>query len=359
MAEDKPARLADRVADLIRRDGPLRLDQYMDLALHDATHGYYATRDPLGAGGDFITAPEISQVFGELIGLWCAVTWQMLGCPTPLRLVELGPGRGTLMGDLLRAAGAVPGFRDAVSIHLVETSPVLRARQRALLGDKPVWHAGLDQVPDGPMLLVANEFFDALPIRQFEKSAGIWRERRVGLDPAGGFAFVAGEEAPAGLIAPAVAGAGDGAIAEICEAGRALAAAIGRRIAADGGAALIVDYGAERSRDGESLQAVKAHAYHPALDDPGAADLTAHVDFPALAGAAPGVSAHGPVPQGMFLLRLGAAERIATLAQASPDQAEQIRKAANRLIDPRQMGTLFKVLCLAPRSLPTPPGFAP
>jgi NADH dehydrogenase [ubiquinone] 1 alpha subcomplex assembly factor 7 len=268
---------------LIRASGPIGIDRFMALALGH----YYGSRDPLGAAGDFTTAPEISQVFGEILGLWGADQWQRLGGPLPLRLIELGPGRGTLMADLLRALKVLPALRQAVEVHFVETSPALRQAQAETLSRRhpdltPHWHDRLERVPDGPMLLVANEFFDALPIRQWLRRGAQWRERQVGLDAAGALRFVAG---PIGVppVEPLVATDGD--LFETCEPALAIATEIGRRLAVAPGAAIIIDYGHGQSAVGDTLQALKGHAYAPVLADPGEADLTAHVDFDALGQA--------------------------------------------------------------------------
>lgn len=350
--------LAEKLAEAIRRDGPLTVEAFMAAALSDPEHGYYATRDPFGAAGDFTTAPEISQMFGELVGLWCAVTWQMIGSPSRVILAEMGPGRGTLMADALRALATVPPFLAAAEVWLVETSPTLRQRQRQTLAGRDIrWAERFEDLPsDAPLLMVANELFDALPILQYQKQGGHWHERRVGLTADGGFAFVLGSEATPDLPAE-VLDAPDGAIAEDCPQGRALAAAIGKRVAGFvPGAALLIDYGHGLSAAGDTLQAVKAHKFHPVLEAPGSADLTAHVDFAALARAAYPARAHGPAGQGAFLSRLGIQARAAMLAKGAPATAEQVEGQLRRLIDPREMGTLFKVMGLAHPALPTLPG---
>ncbi|MGK9168114.1 SAM-dependent methyltransferase [Inquilinus limosus] len=333
-------------------------------ALGHPRHGYYVTRDPLGAAGDFTTAPEISQIFGELIGLWCADLWQRLGSPDPVLLVELGPGRGTLMQDALRAIGrAAPGFRAALRLTLVETSPALRAAQAARLADAaPVWLDRLADLPDGPALVVANEFFDALPIRQWQRGRAGWHERLVGWDDAAGrlrWELSARADPGLALIPEAVRDAPEGSIAESCPAGLSHAAFLGQRLTRQGGAALIIDYGPARSAPGDSFQAVRRHAFADPLEAPGEADLTAHVDFQALAEAATqaGAEAHGPVPQGAFLEALGLRARAAQLKTASPARAEGIESAVERLAGPDQMGTLFKALALTAPGLGTPAGF--
>lgn len=325
-----------------------RLDRFMARA----AAAYYAARDPFGAAGDFTTAPEISQAFGECLGLWAAVTWDLMGRPDPVLLVELGPGRGTLMADALRAAAEVARpFRHATRVHLVETSPRLREAQRARLGDAvAAWHEDLAALPPGPAILLANEFFDALPIRQFVRRGGEWRERWVH-----GGTFL---ERPIGEGAPPLPPeAPEGAVFEVNEPARALAAALGARLAAQGGAALVLDYGPAESGFGDSLQAVRAHARADPLAEPGSADITAHVDFAALAAAAraAGAAVHGPLPQGVFLQRLGLASRAAMLAAARPAQAAAQLSAAHRLLAPESMGRLFKALCLCHPGFPAPP----
>jgi NADH dehydrogenase [ubiquinone] 1 alpha subcomplex assembly factor 7 len=355
------------IRDAIAASGPMDLATFITHALSDPKHGYYRTRDPLGAAGDFITAPEVSQMFGELIGLWCAAVWAGLGAPTPVRLVELGPGRGSLMADALRAVGrAAPAFRAALDVHLVETSPVLRAVQRARLADAaPTWHDDVGAVPAGPALFLANEFFDALPIHQLERTAAGWCARQVAIDAAGrlAFAVAAAPSAHAAALTPAVGAAPLGSIAELSPAARALVAALARRIADQGGAALLIDYGHATAAPGDTLQAVRDHRRHAVLEDPGAADLTAHVDFAALADAARAhATVHGPVSQATFLRRLGIEARAETLARGKPaDTVLAIRAALARLIEPSQMGHLFKVMAIARLAEPSPtlPGFAP
>jgi len=359
--------LAQRLADRIRRDGPIPVSDFMARALGDPDGGYYTTRDPLGAAGDFVTAPEVSQAFGELIGLWCAETWRQAGAPAPARLVELGPGRGTMMADMLRAARAVPDFAAALEVHLVETSPALRARQRtALTGRDATWHETLDSVTCGPMLLVANEFLDALPVEQYLRGPDGWHERRVGLDEAtGALRFVAGPAlgaARAGALIPdALADAPPGALFERSQAVIDFAGALGARIARDGIAALVLDYGHVGPAAGETLQAVRGHRYAEVLAAPGDADLTAHVDFAAFVGAArrAGCTAHGPVTQGAFLTALGIEPRTERLAAtATAEQAELLRSGCARLIGEDAMGALFKAVALTPPGAPVPAGFA-
>ncbi|CAA7612277.1 conserved hypothetical protein [Candidatus Terasakiella magnetica] len=353
--------LAALLAGRIRSSGPLPLSEFMAEALGHPQYGYYMARDPFGVAGDFTTSPEISQMFGELVGLWCAIVWQAMGSPPKVVLAEMGPGRGTLMADILRAARTLPPFAAALDVYLVETSPSLRNRQAQTLAGQPAtWVERFEDLPPGPLLLVANELFDALPIRQLEKHGSAWHERMVGLSDAGSLDFVTGPEVPAPPLAEAVRQAPDGAVAELCPQGRALAQAIGCRVAASGGAALIIDYGYTRSAVGDSLQALRRHCYHPVLSDPGEADLTAHVDFQALAEAAGEAAVHGPVAQGRFLLRLGIEERAVMLMRnATPEVAADIAGRARRLIDPGEMGTLFQVLALCHPTLPVPPGLEP
>jgi SAM-dependent MidA family methyltransferase len=323
-----------------------RLDAFMARA----NAAYYASRDPFGAAGDFITAPEITQAFGECLGLWAAVTWQLMGRPDPVILAEAGPGRGTLMADALRAIRSmVPDFARAARLHLIETSPLLRVAQRARLPDA-TWHDDAAELPEGPLILLANEFLDALPIRQFVRRGGAWAERFV----ADG-AFI---EQPA-PDAPLPDAGEEGEIREVNEPALALASALGARLAAQGGAALFIDYGPGESGPGESLQAIRNRQRADPLADAGAADLTAHVDFAALAGAAraAGASAHGPLPQGVFLTRLGLHSRAAALAASDPGRGSRHLEAATRLTAPEAMGRLFKALVLCHPNLPTPPGF--
>ncbi len=322
---------------------------------------YYASRDPFGAEGDFVTAPEVSQIFGELIGLWCVDLWQRMGRPAPFLLAELGPGRGTLMADALRAARVAPEFGRALRLHLVERSGLLRRKQAEKLGTfAPQWHDSVAALPPGPMLLIANEFLDALPVRQFERRGGAWHERRVtiGAQQDDSLAFAL-DPAPSPLGAH-LPPAPDGAVAELSLAAAALGQALGARLAAEGGAALFIDYGYFPSAAGDTVQAVRRHRPHAVLEAPGEADLTAHVDFAAFATAASasGAAVFGPVTQGAFLASLGlAARRDALVRNAGTAQAQSIDAACRRLIDPAAMGTLFKVMALGQKGGPAPAGF--
>ena len=342
--------LAERLRLRIARDGPLTIAAWMAAC----NAHYYATRDPLGR--DFVTAPEISQMFGELIGVALADVWQRAGSPPRIALVELGPGRGTLMADLRRATTRVPGFAAAATVHLVETSPVLRAAQAERVPDAH-WHDALDTVPDNaPLLLVANEFFDALPVRQFVKGER-WTERQVAHDGTR-FVPVAGC-APADAMVPAALwDAAPGSTCETAPAATAIAAEIGARLRAHGGAALIIDYGHSGPVIGDTLQAVRGHAFADPFTDPGEVDLTAHVDFSALADAA-GVATQGPVGQGAWLEALGIDARAETLKlRASAAQRAGVDAALARLTAEDEMGTLFKIMGLAGAGWPPLAGFA-
>ena len=333
----------------IRASGPISVADYMALCLGHPQHGYYATCDPLGVDGDFITAPEISQMFGEMIGLWLSIAWQQAGHPAPVRLVELGPGRGTLMADALRAARGTPGFAEAVDLWLVETSLVLRAEQAKRL-PRAQWADRLEDVPKGPALILANEFLDALPMRQYLRTREGWREKRVGID---------GAELVWGLSAPQPGPDGaEGDWREDSAAVHGVACQIVDRLDRQGGAALIVDYGYDAASrpSGPTLQAVRGHARADPLEVPGAADLTWLIDFDHLAEClAPLATASAP--QGVFLTRLGIGQRAQSLAQAQPAQADAIADALERLTAPGQMGTLFKALAAWPAGQPAPPGF--
>jgi len=358
--------LAELLRQRIATTGSISVAEYMAEALGHPEHGYYMRRDPFGRAGDFTTAPEVSQMFGELIGLWCRVMWEAMDRPAPFDLVELGPGRGTLMADALRAATKSSGGRAlaaAVRLHMVETSLKFRQCQRQTMSDahptfQPIWHDRFETVPAGPLIVVANEFFDALPVHQYVCNGGAWLERRIGVDGQS-FAFVL-EPSSDSALPPELADVTDGSLVEICSAAGTITRDIGARIARFGGVALVIDYGHRRSAPGDTLQAVRNHTYADVLKSPGEADLTHHVDFEALirAATANGVVPFGPIPQMVFLSRLGIAARAETLlAKASPDQAVTIRSAAHRLVHPREMGEIFKVLALIHPALPIPPGF--
>jgi len=348
---------------IIRDQGPVSLATYMGLTLGHPTLGYYQRQNPFGAGGDFITAPEISQMFGELIGLWSVQRWRDMGSPSRFMLCELGPGRGTLMADALRAARVAPDFLEAAHLHLVETSRALRETQKAVIGRAVTWHDHVADLPPLPAIFIANEFFDALPIRQFQRMPDGWHERMVtnnldtdqlcfALSP---LALRDDRVFPAALRAAQM-----GAIAELCPAGLAVLESLAAHLVAYGGAGLVIDYGPEKTAPGDSFQAVRGHRFCDPLQNPGAADLTAHVDFQSLAATAQraGCLTDGPMPQGQFLLQLGLAMLAQRLAQnASPAEQEAIRSAFQRLTGADQMGHLFKALALRHPALATSPGF--
>ncbi|WJS83645.1 SAM-dependent methyltransferase [Paracoccus sp. TOH] len=343
--------LARTIAARIRLSGPMRLDDYMQLCLLHPQHGYYATRDPFGVAGDFTTAPEISQMFGEMVGLALAQAWLDQGRPAPFTLAEIGPGRGTLMADILRAIRVVPGMAAAARVVLVEASPHLRRVQREKLGE--ISHVeDVSGLPEAPLFLVANEFFDALPIRQFQMGGQGWAERVVVLGPEGGLAL--------GLAAVAeqpLPPAPEGTVRELCPAAGPIVATLAGRIAAHGGCAIVIDYGGWDGQ-GDTFQALRRHRPEDPLAHPGEADLTAHVDFAPLAGTARalGIRVSGMLSQGEWLLRLGIAQRAQRLAAAGDGGA---MAALHRLTAPGEMGHLFKVLAFWARHAPAPPGIEP
>ncbi|MCY4032709.1 MAG: SAM-dependent methyltransferase [Hyphomicrobiales bacterium] len=353
------ANLSERLAQDIRQRGSIGLDEYMRAALSDEREGYYATGNPLGR--DFTTAPEVSQMFGELAGLWCVDVWTRLGEPAPVSLVELGPGRGSLMLDALRAvASASPAFMSDLEVHLVETSASLQRTQARTLGgvDIPVrWHESVESLPETPMLLIANEFFDALPIRQFAYTAQGWRERRVGLAEDDAFTICLGDVAEReSRLYTLVNDPAEGEIVEIRPEAERIMRFISGRLSKHSGAALLVDYGSGMRPSGDSLSALGRDGFVEALADPGAVDLSAWVDFGALARVAGDVDVFGPVPQGSFLRRLGIVERAERLrVHADETQAREISTALSRLIEPEGMGVLFKVMALVSRDLQTEP----
>ncbi|WP_282607651.1 class I SAM-dependent methyltransferase [Pelagibius sp. Alg239-R121] len=359
--------LAEWLAAQIREDGPMTVADFMSAALTAPQGGYYMTGDPFGAAGDFITAPEISQIFGELIGLWCAQCWQAMGSPKAINLVELGPGRGTLMSDALRAAAVLPAFRGAIRVHLVEASPSLKEKQRDVLHNVDVtWHQDLTSLPEEAMIVIANEFFDALPVRQFERTLRAWHERLVTLSPlstknAPAFAFTTGaasKEAVA-MIPQTLRDTPVGTLVEISPAVTQVAGNLAHRLSRYGGAAVIIDYGRAQHQAGWSLQALRSHERHEPLIAPGEADLTAHVDFAAISKASKeaGARVWGPVTQAAFLNAIGLRERADSLcAQGTPAQARDIENGVQRLIESTQMGDLFKVLAIGHADLPTPAG---
>ena len=370
---EAPARpltpLEDRLIELIRDHGPIQVGEFMTDALIHPQHGYYSTQTALGSGGDFTTSPEISQIFGELVGSWLVHAWEESGAPSSFNLVELGPGRGTLMSDILRVAKVRPNFLSGVHVYMIEASGRMRYAQKRLLADRGVritWADRLEDVPPGPMLLIANEYFDCLPIRQFvrssEDSQRPWRERLVGVtdEAEPRLQFVLSEQAYADM--PGVpSGAQTNSIFETCAPAGETIAEISRRYQEHKGRALIIDYGHGRAGFGDTLQAMKAHQYVPVLEQPGLADVTAHVDFAALARRArmTDVRADGPIRQADFLKRLGLNVRLDAIEKSISDEGkkEAIRSGARRLVDPKGMGDLFKVLALSPQGSRVPPGF--
>jgi SAM-dependent MidA family methyltransferase len=363
---DARSPLEAEIRRLIAAAGPMPFGDYMRLCLTHPQYGYYITRDPFGSRGDFVTSPEISQIFGELIGLWMAAVWKQMGAPENVRVVELGPGRGTMMNDALRAARTVKSFYEAIVVHLVEVSPTLQQAQQKRLADLGVpilWHASFDEIPAGPVIVVANEFVDALPVHQAIKAADGWHERVVVVGPGDTLSYgLARDPLPFfdGTLPRALRQAPDGSIFEWRTDQFALA--LGRRVRADG-AALIIDYGHMRCALGDTVQAVSGHSFADPLRKPGEADLTAHVDFETLALGAEciGTRCHGPVTQREFLLALGIRERAAVLKSKAPrEKASEIDGAVSRLIrtDNRGMGELFKVLGLADPKIGPLPGFA-
>lgn len=350
--------LADIIARRIAQTGPITLADYMAECLLHPTHGYYTTRDPLGADGDFTTAPEVSQMFGELIGLALAEVWITMDRPDAITLAELGPGRGTLMADALRATAAVDGFHDAIRIHLVEASPTLRKRQQAaLVGHDVTWCDTVAELPDAPLLLVANEFFDALPIRQFTRDAKGWRETQVGLAD-GTLTLGLSQPAPIAALDHRLADTRAGDIVETCPASLPIMTEISERITTHGGTALIIDYGGWHSL-GDTFQALEGHESVDPLARPGNADLTAHVDFEPLAQTAQAAGARAAyMEQREMLWHFGIEQRATTLAAGKDEKTvEEIGAAFHRLTSDTEMGTLFKALAIAATSETLPLGF--
>jgi NADH dehydrogenase [ubiquinone] 1 alpha subcomplex assembly factor 7 len=358
--------LQSEIKKLIKSSGPMPVWRYMELCLMHPLYGYYLSRDPLGREGDFTTAPEVSQMFGELLGLWAASVWKAIGSPPMLRLVELGPGRGTMMADALRALRVLPPLYQSLSIHLVEINPVLREKQRATLsGVRNIsWHDSIDEVPDGPVVIFANEYFDVLPIHQVVKRQTGWHERVVQLDDSGKLTFgAAAEPTPRFevLLPPLVRAAPIGAVFEWRPDAEIMK--IASRVRDQDGAALIIDYGHLRSDAGDTFQAIARHSFADPLKNPGQADVTAHVDFQALVRAAEDIGArvHGPVTQGEFLKRLGIETRAVTLmAKASHEVSTDISGALKRLTDSGRggMGSMFKALAITEPNLTSVAGLS-
>lgn len=348
--------LLERLRAEIEASGPISVAEYMHRCLNDPRDGYYATRPALGDQGDFITAPLISQMFGELLGLWAVETWTRLGKPARFRLVEMGPGDGTLMSDLLRAVRLAPDFVAAADLWMIETSAPLAKIQEAKLAGAiltPRWAKTLDGIPAGaPVILIANELLDCLPARQFVHAGGGWVERLVGVGPDGALAFGLAPTKDGSTPPP------DSPILEVSDAQEAMGEALGALVAREGGAALLIDYGRGQPEFGDTLQALKGHEKVDPLAFPGESDLTVYADFPVVRDAArkAGAAATDAIPQGLFLGMLGIQHRAETLKAARPDRAEVIDRQLARLVAPDQMGELFKAACIHSPGL-VPPGF--
>jgi SAM-dependent MidA family methyltransferase len=355
-------RLKSRIADLIGTSGPIPVSEYMALCLFDPEAGYYTTREPFGVAGDFITAPEISQMFGELVAVWLYQAWLAIGRPLPVTIAEIGPGRGTLMKDMLRTFSRLDAaLSGTASFAMIEISPRLAEIQKQTLAGTPAkigWHETIDTLPDTPLLIVGNELFDAVPVRQFISTGAGWRERMVGLDDAGELRFFAGVgSVDPDLLPDDAANAPQGTIVEIAPARAALMAIIAEKLVTHRGAGLFLDYGYLRPGVGDTLQALRRHGHEDVLANPGEADLTTHVDFAALAAM---VGAHGldarMITQGEFLIGMGLLERAGRLgADADAAEREKIAGQVERLAGPQAMGDLFKVLAVLPGGIVVPP----
>ena len=357
--------IAGRIAEQIRDGGPVSVAAFMTEAMFDPREGYYATKNPIGAGEDFITAPSVSQMFGELIGLWCGQVWMDMGQPTSFQLVELGPGTGQMMSDIIRAGRAVPGFMEAAHIHLIEASAALKMVQGRTLTPMGVeigWLDRIDDIPPGPAIIIGNEFLDCLPMRQAVKQNGHWHERLVGLNDAGdGFRFVIGPilGAEADLVPERLRDAADGTLIEFRPGDQQVVDVLAQRFASHPGHALFIDYGPAISEPGDTFQAIRQHQKSDPLEAPGTADLTARVDFEQLGvfAKSAGLDVSGPATQGAWLKELGIEIRAAALIGQAPEQKSKIARQVMRLSEPDQMGELFKVIGLSTQGLPKPPGF--
>jgi NADH dehydrogenase [ubiquinone] 1 alpha subcomplex assembly factor 7 len=357
--------LESRIRDIIKTAGPISVEKFMQIALSDPEYGYYQTRDPLGVHGDFITSPEISQIFGEIIGLWCVVTWQNAGRPRNIILVELGPGRGTLMADILETIKKISQeFINALKIHLIETSPPLKQQQNAILKDYEItWHNDVETIPSGPALIIANEFFDALPIEQYVMTKNGWHIRHITIDKKHdnlSFITVPLKKKETAIFPNQFSNAKIGSIFERNAVSEGIMKYIAERIRNNGIASLIIDYGHTQTQLGETLQAVKSHKYHNPLTDIGEIDLTSHVDFKALAATSEssGARVHGPTTQRDFFRTLGIEERTKVLAaKAEGEQVPLLLEGSRRLIAKDGMGVLFKVMAITPKEGETPAGF--
>lgn len=336
----------------IKATGPITVADYMRACLYDPAHGYYATQARLGGdGADFLTAPESSQMFGELIGLWCAHEWTQIGAPNPFDWIELGPGRGVLMQDALRATAKQADFSSAAAISFIEVSETLRAEQKARVPGAQ-WFSTMDDIPQRPALIIANEFLDCFPVRQFVRDGQHWREKLVGMNADGALAFGLSPPVPP----PPSAG---GEFYELAPTMPAFIETLANRLNTGRGRALFMDYGYAEPENADTLQALRAHSKEHPLASPGAADLTAHVDFQSLARLAreAGLVVHGPIGQGDFLRALGIEHRAAALAKANPEREQRIACELHRLTHESEMGVLFKALCLSSPQLPPPAGF--
>ncbi|MEE2661600.1 MAG: SAM-dependent methyltransferase [Pseudomonadota bacterium] len=356
------SKLREVIRDTINKTGPITVAKFMELSLGHPEFGYYTTRDPIGVKGDFVTSPEISQIFGELIALWSATCWEHMNAPKRVEVIECGPGRGTLMTDFLRTSRAIPDFDKAINIHLVETSPILKGRQSKILNEIGIkWHDSLDTVPIGPTILIANEFLDALPVHQLVKTPGGWAERRVERANKG-FMFTTDKPSPKtkAKIPESLLSATTGSVYEYSSAALEVADQIVQRFKAAPGYALFIDYGYDKYQTGDTLQAVKSQSYADVLVNPGQVDLTAHVNFAALGERIRdhGMSTLGPISQASFLISLGIFRRTRDLTKnANADQARMINSGTGRLINLHQMGALYKVFVAMGTDLPTPAGF--
>lgn len=347
--------LEGHIKDLIKKDGPISMAHFMELCLTHPEFGYYTGHDPIGAEGDFITAPEVSQMFGELIGLFMADYWLGLGRPKPFHFIELGPGRGTLMKDALRAIEVVPGMRESVHVHFLEVSPTLKKKQAKAVPDAN-WVESLDEVPGGMSFIIANEFFDCLPVRQFQMTDSGWAERVIGLVDDQLEIALSEKSLPKSL--PAVANIGD--IKEMTPQAAFWVDTLAGRLNQRGGIALIIDYGYDAPGFGDTLQALKKHKFSSVLENPGKVDLTAHVNFENLKKRAVqnDLDVYGPKTQGEFLENIGLEHRASGLLKCATKKQEiDILSAVKRLVDPGEMGELFKVLALTKKNQPPPAGF--
>lgn len=365
--------LKSRLIKRIKAEGPMSVAEYMGLCLLDPVDGYYPTRDPLGSDGDFITAPEISQMFGEVLGLWCLQSWQDMGRPDTLYLAELGPGRGIMMSDILRTAAVDKDFKAAISVYLLEASPALEAVQGQTLAKAGVpisWVRDLSEIPEGPLILLGNEYLDCLPIRQFIQKdpfagrAG-WHERYVGLDETGALCFVTAPEAISAIVQGQLPAASEGArtdaLLELCPATAQITDQLSERFNTSKGRALFIDYGPEDTEFGDTLQALKRHEKVGVFDEPGNTDLTARVDFGALrtAGLSQNLSVSSPTMQREFLSKLGIEMRAVALSKGAPEARAKIARQLHHLMDGEEMGELFKAICLQSSGLPAPLGLRP